>query len=155
MSLMDPWERLENTQRSREHQKLLLRRYILMKIIDSTAISNRLFSSPVYDRQDSFSEHSTKPLCPESFRELLPEIDTFIFDADGVLWLGEDAISGSPRLIDFLIKNNKQVIILTNNATKSRAGVNVVRPPPSDWNKLEYPKCLSSHLEQQSKKIKD
>ncbi|KAL6744544.1 hypothetical protein Aduo_017467 [Ancylostoma duodenale] len=92
-----------------------------MKIIDSTAISNRLFSSPVYDRQDSFSEHSTKPLCPESFRELLPEIDTFIFDADGVLWLGEDAIPGSPRLIDFLIKNNKQVIILTNNATKSRA----------------------------------
>ncbi|KAK6022454.1 hypothetical protein OSTOST_11847 [Ostertagia ostertagi] len=63
----------------------------------------------------------TKPLCPASFKELLPHIDTFIFDADGVLWLGDDVIPGSPGLIDFLIENNKQVIVLTNNATKSRA----------------------------------
>ncbi|KAK6757414.1 hypothetical protein RB195_015314 [Necator americanus] len=92
-----------------------------MKILDSTAISNRLLSPPNFNRQDSFSEHPTKPLTPERFQDILSEIDTFIFDADGVLWLGEDAIPGSPRLIDYLIKKDKQVIVLTNNATKSRA----------------------------------
>lgn len=57
----------------------------------------------------------------EQFPEILKEIDTFIFDADGVLWLGEDAIPGSPAFIDYLLKMDKQVIVLTNNATKSRA----------------------------------
>ncbi|PIO77129.1 phosphoglycolate/pyridoxal phosphate phosphatase family protein [Teladorsagia circumcincta] len=93
-----------------------------MKIIDSIAESNGHVGPAVPDPKNShFSEDMTKPLCPESFRELLPDIDTFIFDADGVLWLGDDVIPGSPRLVDFLIKRNKRVIILTNNATKSRA----------------------------------
>jgi len=57
----------------------------------------------------------------ENFSEVLTEVDTFIFDADGVLWLGEDAIPGSPELVDYLLSLNKRVIVLTNNATKSRA----------------------------------
>uniref|UniRef100_A0A1I7T7Y8 4-nitrophenylphosphatase n=1 Tax=Caenorhabditis tropicalis TaxID=1561998 RepID=A0A1I7T7Y8_9PELO len=64
---------------------------------------------------------STKPLCPDSFAKVMKSIDTFIFDADGVLWLGESVMPGSPRLIDYLVKHNKQIIVLTNNATKSRA----------------------------------
>ncbi|PIO77131.1 phosphoglycolate/pyridoxal phosphate phosphatase family protein [Teladorsagia circumcincta] len=44
-----------------------------------------------------------------------------MFDRVRVLWLGDEVIPGSPELIDFLIKNNKRVIVLTNNATKSRA----------------------------------
>ncbi|CAD5232300.1 unnamed protein product [Bursaphelenchus xylophilus] len=56
-----------------------------------------------------------------SFKSLVKEIDTFIFDADGVLWLGEDAIPGSPAFIEYLIRLKKRIIILTNNATKSRA----------------------------------
>jgi phosphoglycolate phosphatase len=55
------------------------------------------------------------------FSHTLKDIDTFIFDADGVLWLGEDKIPGSPEFIDYLLSLNKQVIVLTNNATKSRA----------------------------------
>nr|CDJ95155.1 Haloacid dehalogenase hydrolase domain containing protein [Haemonchus contortus] len=93
-----------------------------MKTTDSTAVRNCMLSSPAHKSKDGhFSEDITRPLCPESFRELLPDIDTFIFDADGVLWLGDDAIPGSVRLIDFLVKIKKQVIVLTNNATKSRA----------------------------------
>uniref|UniRef100_A0A7I4YYM9 Phosphoglycolate phosphatase n=1 Tax=Haemonchus contortus TaxID=6289 RepID=A0A7I4YYM9_HAECO len=93
-----------------------------MKTTDSTAVRNCMLSSSAHESKDGhFSEDITKPLCPESFRELLPDIDTFIFDADGVLWLGDDAIPGSVRLIDFLVKIKKQVIVLTNNATKSRA----------------------------------
>ena len=39
----------------------------------------------------------------------------------GVLWLGEQAIAGSADFIDFLASNKKRIIVLTNNATKSRA----------------------------------
>ena len=52
---------------------------------------------------------STTPVEPrmmtaEMFPQLLKEIDTFIFDADGVLWLGEDKIDGSPQLLDYLLR---------------------------------------------------
>ncbi|CAB3398602.1 unnamed protein product [Caenorhabditis bovis] len=64
---------------------------------------------------------STVQLGSKSFERLIKNIDTFIFDADGVLWLGEGVMPGSPRLIEYLIKHDKQIIVLTNNATKSRA----------------------------------
>uniref|UniRef100_A0A7E4UWN1 Phosphoglycolate phosphatase n=1 Tax=Panagrellus redivivus TaxID=6233 RepID=A0A7E4UWN1_PANRE len=57
----------------------------------------------------------------ESFRHVLKDIDTFIFDADGVLWLGEEVMPGSPDFIDYLLNLKKTIIVLTNNATKSRA----------------------------------
>lgn len=63
----------------------------------------------------------SKPLTADRFKELCNHIDTFIFDADGVLWLGDNVMPGSPKLIDYLISRKKTVIVLTNNATKSRA----------------------------------
>nr|QWX94377.1 putative phosphoglycolate/pyridoxal phosphate phosphatase family protein [Steinernema ceratophorum] len=63
----------------------------------------------------------TQFLDSKSFPRILEDIDTFIFDADGVLWLGESVMPGSPALVDFLLKKGKTVIVLTNNATKSRA----------------------------------
>ena len=39
----------------------------------------------------------------------------------GVLWLGDEVIPGSTQFIDYLLKKEKNVIVLTNNATKSRA----------------------------------
>jgi phosphoglycolate phosphatase len=44
---------------------------------------------------------------------------SYIFDADGVLWRGSKLISGSNMLINSLIDSGKQVIILTNNSTKT------------------------------------
>ncbi|TKR59923.1 hypothetical protein L596_029530 [Steinernema carpocapsae] len=45
--------------------------------------------------------------------------DTFIFDADGVLWLGNDAIQGSPEFFNQLVDQGKRVVIVTNNSTKT------------------------------------
>jgi len=56
----------------------------------------------------------------KGFPSVLQTIDTFIFDADGVLWLGESAIPGSAKFIEYLLQKQKQIIVLTNNATKSR-----------------------------------
>uniref|UniRef100_A0A1I7ZNX2 4-nitrophenylphosphatase n=1 Tax=Steinernema glaseri TaxID=37863 RepID=A0A1I7ZNX2_9BILA len=50
---------------------------------------------------------------------LLALYDTFIFDADGVLWLGGDAIPGSPEFVNGLIDAGKRVVIVTNNSTKT------------------------------------
>ncbi|VDK56547.1 unnamed protein product [Anisakis simplex] len=37
-----------------------------------------------------------------SFAKILNDIDTFIFDADGVLYLGDTPIQGSSKFLDFL-----------------------------------------------------
>uniref|UniRef100_A0A914VH11 Phosphoglycolate phosphatase n=1 Tax=Plectus sambesii TaxID=2011161 RepID=A0A914VH11_9BILA len=59
-------------------------------------------------------------LDPTKWAELLKNIDTVIFDADGVLWLEMDAVPGSPELIERLAAMGKKIIIVTNNSTKSR-----------------------------------
>uniref|UniRef100_A0A914DMQ7 4-nitrophenylphosphatase n=1 Tax=Acrobeloides nanus TaxID=290746 RepID=A0A914DMQ7_9BILA len=51
--------------------------------------------------------------------KILSSYDTFIFDADGVLWLFNKAISGAPELLNSLIEIGKQVIILSNNSTRT------------------------------------
>ncbi|KAI6170375.1 hypothetical protein M3Y97_01160800 [Aphelenchoides bicaudatus] len=56
----------------------------------------------------------------ERFKRIFSSIDCVIFDCDGVLWLGENAIPGSAQFVEMLLKAGKQVIFLTNNATKSR-----------------------------------
>lgn len=53
--------------------------------------------------------------------ELLPNVDAFIFDADGVLWLGNVVIPGSPQFIQHLLTKGKRVIVLTNNSSRSRS----------------------------------
>eukprot|EP00824_Muranothrix_gubernata_P010825 TRINITY_DN23928_c0_g1_i1.p1 TRINITY_DN23928_c0_g1~~TRINITY_DN23928_c0_g1_i1.p1 ORF type:complete len:330 (-),score=62.93 TRINITY_DN23928_c0_g1_i1:79-972(-) len=52
--------------------------------------------------------------------EVLRDIDTFIFDMDGVLWRGSGVIEGSRETLDFLRKSGKRCFFLSNNATKSR-----------------------------------
>uniref|UniRef100_A0A914V9L2 Phosphoglycolate phosphatase n=1 Tax=Plectus sambesii TaxID=2011161 RepID=A0A914V9L2_9BILA len=59
-------------------------------------------------------------LDPTKWAELLKNIETVIFDADGVLWLGVDAVPGSPAVVERLAAMGKQIIIVTNNSTKSR-----------------------------------
>ena len=56
----------------------------------------------------------------EDQQSLLDKFDTFLFDCDGVLWEGTDAIYGSTDAIKHLLSLNKQLIFVTNNSSKSR-----------------------------------
>jgi len=56
----------------------------------------------------------------EDVTQLLQAYDTFVFDCDGVIWLGDHAIPGAVESIQLLYKLGKQVIFVTNNSTKSR-----------------------------------
>lgn len=53
-------------------------------------------------------------------QELLENHDTFLFDCDGVIWLGDHRIEGVVESIELLQQLGKQVIFVTNNSTKSR-----------------------------------
>ena len=52
---------------------------------------------------------------------MLKDKQIFIFDLDGTVYKGTEVIPGASRVIRELQKLGKQVILLTNNATQSRA----------------------------------
>ncbi|SCV05316.1 LANO_0H04786g1_1 [Lachancea nothofagi CBS 11611] len=52
---------------------------------------------------------------------LLDQYDTFLFDCDGVLWLGTHLLPHIKETLDLLIANGKTLYFVTNNSTKSRA----------------------------------
>ncbi|EFJ42912.1 hypothetical protein VOLCADRAFT_107008 [Volvox carteri f. nagariensis] len=54
--------------------------------------------------------------------DLLKKVECFIFDCDGVIWLGDKVIDGVPETLDMLRGMGKKVFFVTNNSTKSRAG---------------------------------
>uniref|UniRef100_A0AC34PZ96 4-nitrophenylphosphatase n=1 Tax=Panagrolaimus sp. JU765 TaxID=591449 RepID=A0AC34PZ96_9BILA len=49
---------------------------------------------------------------------LMNKYSTYIFDADGVLWRGQNVIPGTTTVVNALIEAGKQVFILTNNSTR-------------------------------------
>lgn len=58
----------------------------------------------------------------EDKKALVDKVDCFIFDCDGVIWRGDSLIEGIPETLDMLRSMGKQLIFVTNNSTKSRAG---------------------------------
>lgn len=53
-------------------------------------------------------------------KQVLDSVDAVLFDCDGVIWRGEQAIPGAPEVIDLLKKNGKKVFFVTNNSSKTR-----------------------------------
>lgn len=51
---------------------------------------------------------------------LLDKYDYFLFDCDGVLWLGDHLLPHVTETLDMLKEKKKTVIFVTNNSTKSR-----------------------------------
>ncbi|KAJ1922989.1 hypothetical protein IWQ60_006163 [Tieghemiomyces parasiticus] len=56
----------------------------------------------------------------EDFHTFVDQFDTFLLDCDGVLWHGSELIDGVPETLDYLRKQGKRIIFVTNNSTKSR-----------------------------------
>lgn len=57
----------------------------------------------------------------EIAQKFLDSFDTYLFDCDGVLWLGKHLLPHVKETLEFLTKSGKQLVFVTNNSTKSRA----------------------------------
>eukprot|EP00606_Chrysophyceae_sp_TOSAG23-5_P001501 GSChrysophyteH2.ASY1.ANO1.478.1 assembled CDS len=55
--------------------------------------------------------------------QLLAGADAFVFDCDGVLWKGDAALPQAAETVAYLRAQGKLVFFVTNNSTKSRAGL--------------------------------
>ncbi|KAJ0015769.1 hypothetical protein NQD34_014059 [Periophthalmus magnuspinnatus] len=53
-------------------------------------------------------------------RQVLESVDSVLFDCDGVIWRGDQAIPGAAEVINLLKKNGKKVFFVTNNSSKTR-----------------------------------
>ncbi|CAB4255955.1 similar to Saccharomyces cerevisiae YDL236W PHO13 Alkaline phosphatase specific for p-nitrophenyl phosphate [Maudiozyma barnettii] len=56
----------------------------------------------------------------EVANDFLNRYDTFLFDCDGVLWLGNHVLPHTKEFLDTLAALGKKTIFVTNNSTKSR-----------------------------------
>lgn len=52
--------------------------------------------------------------------QVLDSVDSVLFDCDGVIWRGDQAITGAAEVIDLLKKHGKKVFFVTNNSSKTR-----------------------------------
>ncbi|EDV28734.1 uncharacterized protein TRIADDRAFT_51940 [Trichoplax adhaerens] len=57
----------------------------------------------------------------EQTDEFLSGIDTFFFDCDGVIWLGNEAIAGAVETVNKLRAKGKRIFFVSNNSSKSVA----------------------------------
>ncbi|XP_077482424.1 glycerol-3-phosphate phosphatase [Stigmatopora argus] len=53
-------------------------------------------------------------------KKLLDSVDSVLFDCDGVIWRGDQAVPGAPRVIELLKEAGKKVFFVTNNSSKTR-----------------------------------
>ncbi|XP_046394328.1 glycerol-3-phosphate phosphatase isoform X2 [Ischnura elegans] len=59
-------------------------------------------------------------LSREHVKKFIDSFDTVLTDCDGVLWVENNAIDGSPALIRRLVDLGKKVFYVTNNSTRNR-----------------------------------
>lgn len=47
-------------------------------------------------------QHKTVPLDESNAKAFLDSVDDFVFDCDGVLWTGKNAVPGAEKALEFL-----------------------------------------------------
>ncbi|XP_061438699.1 SH3 domain-binding protein 1 [Rhineura floridana] len=60
-------------------------------------------------------------LSGSTLREVVGEAQGVLFDCDGVLWTGEQAVPGAPELLERLSRNGKATLFVSNNSRRSVA----------------------------------
>jgi len=84
--------------------------------------ANTRINNSVVASVSSFKMACTRvsSMTDEQVKDWIGSFDTVMTDCDGVLWVGNEAISGSPELINRFRGLGKKVFYVTNNSTKHR-----------------------------------
>lgn len=53
-------------------------------------------------------------------KQVLDSVDSVLFDCDGVIWRGDQAVPGAAQVINLLKAHGKKVFFVTNNSSKTR-----------------------------------
>lgn len=53
-------------------------------------------------------------------KQVLDSVDSVLFDCDGVIWRGDQAVPGAAQVINLLKEKGKKVFFVTNNSSKTR-----------------------------------
>jgi len=53
-------------------------------------------------------------------KKIIDEVSTFLFDMDGVLYVGDTPIEGAAKTVAYLRKKGKKIIFMTNNSASTR-----------------------------------
>ena len=51
--------------------------------------------------------------------KIIDNFDLFLFDLDGVIYIGDNPIKGSAEAVNYLYSKNKKIVFLTNNPARS------------------------------------
>ena len=93
---------------------------ILLSLTHKFSFRSKTLS--VYKMSSSAVERPKAKLASEKacYEEIMSQVDTFLFDCDGVIWHGDEAIKGAVKVISRLRERGKKVFFVSNNSTKTR-----------------------------------
>ncbi|XP_034831312.1 glycerol-3-phosphate phosphatase-like [Maniola hyperantus] len=74
--------------------------------------TKKMFKSAVFNLQEATADQ---------VQEFLNSFDTVLCDCDGVLWINNNAIPGSPEAMNYFRQMGKRIFYVTNNSTKMRS----------------------------------
>ncbi|KGK34679.1 hypothetical protein JL09_g6172, partial [Pichia kudriavzevii] len=52
--------------------------------------------------------------------KILDKYDTYLFDCDGVIWIGNELLPSVKETLELLQSKKKNLIFVSNNSTKAR-----------------------------------
>lgn len=59
----------------------------------------------------------------KGLQELASKYQNFLFDLDGVVWVGNNPVNGAIESLAYLQSQNKRIFYITNNSTRNREEV--------------------------------
>eukprot|EP00913_Durusdinium_trenchii_P015766 g14817.t1 len=97
----------------------------LLVVLSCLALNSRFRELVDHNRSLAFSGHWTKrrELDSRLAHKLIESAEAFVFDLDGVIWIGGFLVEGVQETLEDLRGHGKSVIFATNNAMRTRSEV--------------------------------
>ena len=89
-------------------------------MIETANAATKVLREFYSNKPSSSCEHTPLVINDDDPSSILTDIDTVLFDCDGVLYQSQDPIPGAADCLEFLSQQGKKVLFVTNNAGVNR-----------------------------------